>query len=292
MKPKNFRDTLSSLAGGQEGRLAARVDDAGVKVLPLDRLTPCQAQPRRQFNDQTLQELADSIRIHGVLTPLLVRPSGDTYEIVAGERRFRAARLAGLREVPVTLRELSDQKVREIALIENIQREDLNPFDRALAKLDLLANAWGLSPEETRSLLHRLRKNPATDPERVAEADALFSRLGRESWRSFSSNGLRVIDLPALLLQAAQQGELPYSHATLIAGVAPIHHAELLELARSGATLEDLRVAIAGLKATPEPAARYLGVRKLLTPKRIKVLSPAQREELDRLLASVEALLQ
>jgi ParB family chromosome partitioning protein len=101
--------------------------------LDLDRLTPNPRQPRTQIDDARLEELAQSIRANGVIQPILVRKVGDRYEIVAGERRWRAAQRAGLLKVPVTIRDIPDDKLLEVALVENIQREDLNPIEEALA---------------------------------------------------------------------------------------------------------------------------------------------------------------
>src|SRR5438067_127616 len=101
--------------------------------LDLDLLTPNPRQPRTQIDDVRLEELAQSIRANGVIQPIVVRPAGDRYEIVAGERRWRAAQRAGLLKVPVSIREVPDEKLLEIALIENIQRDDLNPIEEAQA---------------------------------------------------------------------------------------------------------------------------------------------------------------
>ena len=109
-------------------------NDTGVVTLRLSQIEPNREQPRKVFNEEALNELADSIREHGVLQPLLVRPlPGGVYQLVAGERRWRAAKMAGLKEVPVVVKEFTDQEIVEISLIENIQREDLNPIEEAMA---------------------------------------------------------------------------------------------------------------------------------------------------------------
>jgi len=106
--------------------------------LPLDKVKPCDFQPRKEFSQETLRDLADSIREQGILQPLLVRPKGDFYEIIAGERRWRAAQLLGLANVPVIIRDADDQTTLELALVENLQREDLNPIDAALGYEQLI----------------------------------------------------------------------------------------------------------------------------------------------------------
>lgn len=138
--------------------------------IPVDRIVPNPDQPRRSFDDTALKELAHSIRHHGVIQPLILRPSGDGYQIVAGERRWRAAQIAQLHQVPALVRDLSDTEVLEIAIIENVQRADLNPMDEALGYDQLigrfnytqaqLAEALGKSRSHIANML-RLAALPA-----------------------------------------------------------------------------------------------------------------------------------
>lgn len=107
-------------------------------LLNITKVEPNREQPRKKFDEDALMELADSIRQYGVLEPILVQPRDNYYEIVSGERRWRAAKLAGLKEIPVIIKDLTDQEIAEISLIENIQREDLNPIEEALAYKRLL----------------------------------------------------------------------------------------------------------------------------------------------------------
>ncbi|MFN3368464.1 MAG: ParB/RepB/Spo0J family partition protein, partial [Thermus sp.] len=122
--------------------------------LPLSQLRP-RPQPRRRFDEASLEALAESVRAHGVLEPLLVRKAGEGYEIIAGERRYRAAEMAGLKEVPVIILEVDERTAQAIALMENLQREDLNPYEETLGVLDLLALELSKSREEVVSLLYR-----------------------------------------------------------------------------------------------------------------------------------------
>lgn len=119
----------------------------GPSKIPLDSIEPNRAQPRTAFRPAQLSELAASIQIHGIIQPLIVRRNGDRYELVAGERRWRAARMAGLAEVPVIVQDIADGNLLEVALIENIQREDLNAIETAIA-FNRLAKEFGLSHEE------------------------------------------------------------------------------------------------------------------------------------------------
>lgn len=126
--------------------------------LKISQIEPNQGQPRKEFNPESIGELADSMKQYGVLQPLLVQKKGDHYEIIAGERRWRAAREAGLKEVPVVIREYTRQQSMEIALIENVQREDLNPIEEALAYQQLIQE-FELTQEE---IAVRVSKNRAT----------------------------------------------------------------------------------------------------------------------------------
>jgi ParB family transcriptional regulator, chromosome partitioning protein len=157
----------------------------------LDSIVPGPMQPRTTFDEASLQSLADSIRAHGIVQPLLVRRRGDGYELVAGERRWRAAKLAELSRVPVVIKDVPDESLLEIALIENIQREDLNPIEEAQAYKKLIENV-GLTQE------------------------ALASRVGRD--RSYITNYLRLLRLPDDLQQLVKEGRLSTGHArTLLA---------------------------------------------------------------------------
>ena len=123
--------TVSTASSAEEGK-------DGTLMVKLSKVEPNREQPRKNFDEDSLQELAESLKQFGMLQPILVQNRGDDYEIIAGERRWRAAKIAGLKEVPVIVRELTDQEIVEISLIENIQREDLNPIEEAQAYKRLL----------------------------------------------------------------------------------------------------------------------------------------------------------
>ena len=161
----------------------------------VDLIVPGPMQPRTHFDEGSLEGLADSIRAHGIVQPLLVRRQGDRYELIAGERRWRAARLAGLSKVPVVIKDVPDQDLLEIALIENIQRENLNPIEEAQAYRRLIENV-GLTQE------------------------ALAARVGRD--RSYITNYLRLLKLPDDLQQLVVEGRLSTGHARTILGLAHV----------------------------------------------------------------------
>ncbi|GAA5514337.1 chromosome-partitioning protein Spo0J [Deinococcus carri] len=159
-----------------------------VQPVRIDRIVQAAYQPRQVFEPEALAELAQSIREKGVLQPLLVRPRGENFEIVAGERRWRASQLAGLTEVPALIRDLGDREALEIAIIENLQREDLGPLEEARAYQALLEQ--GLNQEG------------------VAQA------VGKG--RSTISNALRLLTLPEAALRALEGGEISAGHARAI----------------------------------------------------------------------------
>lgn len=161
----------------------------------VDAIVPGPMQPRAHFDEGSLEGLADSIRTHGIVQPLLVRRRGDRYELIAGERRWRAARLAGLEKVPVVVKDVADNDLLEIALIENIQREDLNPIEEAHAYQRLIENV-GLTQE------------------------ALAARVGRD--RSYITNYLRLLKLPDDLQQLVIEGRLSTGHARTILGLSHV----------------------------------------------------------------------
>lgn len=162
-------------------------------TLPIDEIEPNRDQPRKTFDETALAELADSIRAHGVLQPLLVRPSADgSYRLVAGERRYRAARMAGLTEVPVTVREMTDEEESVFALIENLQREDLNAIEEAEG-LKQLIESYGLTQEQA------------------------ASRVGKS--RTAVTNALRLLNLPQTVSDLVKNGKISMGHARALLSV-------------------------------------------------------------------------
>ena len=152
---------------------------SGEQMMKINMVEPNRDQPRRNFEEDALLELADSIKQYGVLQPLIVRKRNDYYEIIAGERRWRAAKMAGVKEVPVIIKEYNEQEILEIALIENIQREDLNPIEEAMAYPEqqyALANKIfdeKLSVRETEKLIKEI-KNPKKPKEKKAVENAFI----------------------------------------------------------------------------------------------------------------------
>jgi ParB family transcriptional regulator, chromosome partitioning protein len=261
----------------------------GLFECPVDRLEPNAEQPRQSFDEGRLRELADSVKTQGVLQPLVVRALGDgRFQIVAGERRWRAARLAGLERVPVVVKNLSDAESLEVALIENIQREDLNPLEEAEA-YRLLIEEHGLTQER------------------------LATRVGRQ--RSTVTNALRLLKLPEELKTYLLTGELTMGHARAILGLEGESHQMAIarkvvreklsvraceELIRSGPAPKTKHGGGRKAKAKPYSPAQYQLVETLQRRLSTKVdLHPGRKggrvvihyyslDDLDRLLAVIE----
>jgi ParB family transcriptional regulator, chromosome partitioning protein len=184
--------SLASLIGEGEGADFGEVE--GQRIVALDSLRAGRFNPRRNFSEEQIEELATSIRERGLVQPLVVRPvhgDRDTYEIVAGERRWRAAQRANLHEVPVVVRGLSDQEAIEIAIIENVQREDLNPVEEAEG-YRVLMHGHGYTQED------------------------LSKVIGKS--RSHLANTLRLLKLPESVLALLQSGDLSAGHARALVG--------------------------------------------------------------------------
>jgi len=200
------------------------------QLLPIHKVEPNRNQPRQDFDEEELEALAESISVHGVIQPLTVRqlPSG-YYQIIAGERRWRAARMANLREIPAVIMEADDKKVMELALIENLQRQDLNPVEEALGYQSLM-NDYGLTQEET------------------------SSRVGKS--RSAVANALRLLNLPEAILEKLRTGELTAGHARAILSVKT--EKKQLEAAQKiaalGLSVRQAELLCKNMNAEPKPA--------------------------------------
>ncbi len=216
----------------REEPVDARADNAGRRplTLPIEHLKANPGQPRRHFNEDAIEELASSIRARGLLQPILVRPSGNgRYEIVAGERRWRAAQRAGVHDVPVVIRELDDTEAAEIALIENVQRVDLNPMEEAAAYARL-ADVYSRTQEE------------------------IAGAVGKS--RSHVANMMRLMTLPQKCRKALEEGALSMGHARALLG-AKNPDAALAIVLKQGLNVRDTESYVKRLNEGPadNPAA-------------------------------------
>lgn len=186
-------NALVSEAEYETGGSAASASNAASETkLPIEDIVPNPNQPRVHFNETELRELSESIQEHGVLQPLLVRKHGNGYEIIAGERRYQASKLAGLEELPVIIKDVNDEEMLALALIENLQRSDLNPVEEAKGYRQLI-DASGMTQE------------------------ALSKAVSKS--RSAITNSLRLLDLPEVVQQMIFEGKLTAGHARAILAV-------------------------------------------------------------------------
>ena len=191
-------------------------------TLPLNSIASPLYNPRTYFDPEKLQQLAESFKEHGMIGRLTVRPiegKDQPYELVAGERRFRAAQLANLAEVPVEIKELTDQQAIAVALEENLNREDLNPIEETEGILQLLSLESGLEKPEITSLLYKMIKGrnvPTTFQEVVFK---VFETIKNLTWQTFARDRLRLLNLPDLILEAIKQGKIEYTKGIEIAKI-------------------------------------------------------------------------
>lgn len=194
----------ATLGRGLDALIPTDKEVNGYILADIDQIKPNSYQPRKEFDQKGIDELASSIREKGIIQPLVGRRLGNHYEIIAGERRWRAAQKAGLRKVPIILKNASDSEVLEIALIENLQREDLNPIEEAIAYEQLIGD-FGLTHEE------------------------ISRRIGKD--RSTITNQIRLLKLHDLIKRAITDGEISAGHARAMLGIESQSKAlEILEL--------------------------------------------------------------
>lgn len=207
------------------------LDSASTDTLRLSEIEPNREQPRKEFDEAALRELADSIEKHGLLQPLVVRTMPDgSYQLVAGERRWRASRMAGLTEVPVVIRQIDDGEAMELAMIENLQREDLNPIEEA-AGYKYLMDTFGLTQEQ------------------VAET------CGKS--RPAVSNAIRLLALPADILELIKIGELTAGHGRAILSITDeALREQAVIMAQKGASVRELERLAQKKKATATKAPK------------------------------------
>ena len=205
--------------------------DEKVEYIELVNIEPNPSQARKKFSEESINELATSIKNYGILQPIIVENKGKFYQIIAGERRWRAAKIAGLEKIPCLVRNESEQTAKEISLIENIQRENLNPIEKALGYKELIEN-YNLKQAE------------------------LADKLGIS--RTYVTNTLRILNLDSRVIELALEGKLTEGHCkTLVSIEDPEQQYQLaLKIIESGGTVKDLERTLKNKKKTPKKVAR------------------------------------
>lgn len=264
-----------------------------------------QNQPRRYFGSEKLQQLADSIKQHGILEPLLVRPFKEgEYELVAGERRYRAAKEVGLDEIPVTIRQLLDREALQLALVENLQREDLNPIEETEGVLDLLSLTMDCGKNSILDALTQMataqKKGIETSgnvSRQIETITAILESTIGITPESFRTSRLPLLNLPSDILDAIRQGKLEYTKARMIARIKDADQREAIleeviaqELSlnqireRIKATLPVTSIEIPTLKQRMQNISRCFQKTKFLD-------NPKKQKQIEKLIAQMEFLL-
>ena len=251
-KPSGLGRGLGALLGDD----VMKTESSGSLSLPLSQVETCSSQPRKRFDDESLQELADSISQHGIIQPLTVRKlSSGYYQIIAGERRWRAARLAGLQEVPVIVIEADDRKVAELAMIENLQREDLNPMEEA-AGFQSLIESYHMTQEEA------------------------AQRVGKS--RSAVTNALRLLGLTPSVRKLVEEGKLSAGHARALVPLSPsLQESAANAIVSGGLSVRQTEALVKRLSAEKKEA-------QVKDPDEVDYLAEAQNELKARLCRGVK----
>lgn len=263
-------------------------------------------QPRRYFSDQAMESLTASIREYGILQPLLVRPlESGNYELIAGERRYRAAQILGIEQVPVIVRLLNDQDAFQVALLENLQREDLNPIEETEAILQLLSIRLECSQGEVISLLNHianLQKQKTEITNNVVRnqwemVEQIFTVIGRVTPDSFRSHRLPLLNLPEDVLKKLRQGQLEYTKARIIAQLKDEdqRHDLLAKTIEENLSVRDIKSYIQLIKPAKSSQHPVLPDRMKEAYQRVKQTKvwkdPKKAKTLEKLLGQIEALL-
>lgn len=292
-----------SLFKGILGDLGEEPVSSG-ELIDISRIRFNAEQPRRHFDEQALAELAESIAKRGVLEPVLVRRNGPDFELIAGERRTRAATLAGLEQIPAVILSVDDDAALEISIMENLQREDLNAVEETEAVLRLLQLHLSLDRSQVTALLQEIyneeRGRGAGDSFSVEVKEDLrnlLSRLGRFTPSSFYVNRLPILDFPEELLAAVRSGGLEFTKAQALARVkdGDARRKLLKEAVADGLTLSQIRTRVSQLSkpaAGAGESSQVADVRRLLTAKRLGRLSSRERQRAEKLLEELHSLLR
>ena len=251
-KPSGLGRGLGALLGDD----VMKTESSGSLSLPISQVETCSSQPRKRFDDESLQELADSISQHGIIQPLTVRKlSSGYYQIIAGERRWRAARLAGLQEVPVIVIEADDCKAAELAMIENLQREDLNPMEEA-AGFQSLIESYHMTQEEA------------------------AQRVGKS--RSAVTNALRLLGLTPSVRKLVEEGKLSAGHARALVPLSPsLQESAANAIVSGGLSVRQTEALVKRLSAEKKEA-------QVKDPDEVDYLAEAQNELKARLCRGVK----
>ncbi|MBE9210352.1 ParB/RepB/Spo0J family partition protein [Nostoc sp. LEGE 06077] len=276
------------------------------QTIPIGQIQLPSKQPRRYLDPKKQAQLVKSVQEHGILEPLLVRPlANGIYELVAGERRYRAAQELNLSDVPIISRELDDRQALQVALIENLQREDLNPVEETEAILDLLSITLNINHDEVTSVLHRANhaRNRSQELEenvslQLQTIESVLASIGRFSAESFRTSRLPLLNLPIEILKALREGQIEFTKARAIARIKneeqrrdllKIAIVQNLSLSQIKQKIQELNV---NAKENPNSyVKKYSQIGQQL--KKANIWNdPDKRAKLDNLLSQIQDLLK
>jgi ParB family chromosome partitioning protein len=257
----------------RESPAAPNQTDQSIQTTAIETIHLPAQQPRRFFDPDKLAQLAQSVKEHGILEPLLVRPlENGNYELVAGERRLRAARTAELSNVPIVVHQLDDRQALQVALLENLQREDLNPIEETDAVLDLLMLTLNVEKEAVISLFYQAHRNKHRGQElgqnvlsQLKIVQEVIDGIGRFTLDSFRSSRLPLLNLPDDVLDLLRQGRLEYTKAQAIARVKdePQRTKLLRQAIADNLSLNEIKERKKALEPTAKPTPEKAAVERL-----------------------------
>jgi ParB family transcriptional regulator, chromosome partitioning protein len=307
---RNVSAFLTPLTEATENAETTKATEAPpLSQIPIDQIKLPAQQPRRYFDPAKMAHLIESVREHGILEPLIVRPiAPNQYELLAGERRLRAAQALNLSQVPISAREFSDREAQQIALVENLQREDLNPIEETEAILSLLALSLEVKPPEIIAILNQVSNAQKRNLELTEnvfrqheQIENLLQGIGRFTAQSFRSSRLPLLNLPKDILTTLREGKLEYTKARAIAQVKDeAKRKKLLKQAvQKALSLSAIKEEIAGVRAEEadrdrDPAdfkVRFDDIHRRV--KQAKLWDdPKKRRRLEKMMGDLEALLE
>lgn len=272
--------------------------------VPVCNIRLPKEQPRKYFDSAKMRELVESVREYGILAPLLVRPLADgEYELVAGERRYRAAKEVGLDTIPIVSRDLNDQDAIRIALIENLQREDLNPVEETEAILNLFSIELNLSKDEVTALLNQIANAKKRGQEltgnvsrQIEQIGEVLSSIADITPETFRTTRLPLLNLPPDILDSLRQGQLEYTKAKAIARVKDEQQQDALlkEAIAQGLSLTEIKAKVEEVKvdsvSEPAPEQVLIGRMGELTKRLKKSKAWEDRKKRDRITKLLDEL--
>jgi ParB family chromosome partitioning protein len=299
----NKKQVPYSKLRGVDLLLGNSTDNDSSAELDINLIVKPPSQPRRYFDRTALEQLKSSIEQHGILEPLLVRPlANGKYELVAGERRFRAALELKLTTVPVSIKTLTDLEAKQIALIENLQRVDLNPVEETEGILELLSIQLKQDVEQVISLLYRMHneaKGKVTHNvmgnEEKQKIEQIFQGLSLMTWESFVQNRLPLLKLPSDILEAIRTGQLAYTKAIALSKIKEEIRENLLkEVIENNLSVREIKERIKQLQEKPieSPSTTVKDLMKNIEKKKLWETEPKKWKKVETLLDKITLLLE